>query len=262
MKKFKHLPSGDIYEEGTNAYSETFFFRGARIPLSVVTSGKDWEEIKEIKENNEYIIISFKDSCTIYNLKKDGRYANNDSLDGSTVDQMLSYSFVKINSIKRISDEQIFSIGDNVVFNKIHKFIIEKFYFDCNNNHLLCSNNAGTGHVNISKIEKIKEPIFTTEDGVDIYEGNKYWVMRTDKFPIVSFHWKVDGKPNKGRDNIKYAQIANTKNGVYWFSTKEKAEEFIIFNKPCLSINDVLKLKKIIFNHWDDELKQMVKSKL
>lgn len=45
------------------------------------------------------------------------------------------------------------------------------------------------------------------------------------------------------------------------FSTKEKAEEYIIMNKPCLSINDVLSVgQRVIVD--EGKLKQIVKSKI
>jgi hypothetical protein len=57
-----------------------------------------------------------------------------------------------IHSVKRLSDGEIFSIGDDVTNPncKSQTFTITKFYPDCENNHLL----AGDGHINITKIEK------------------------------------------------------------------------------------------------------------
>jgi len=101
-----------------------------------------------------------------------------------------------------------------------------------------------------------KEKLFCTEDGVDIFEGDVYW-------------------KNNGWLNVKIF-IAHNKMKVSdfnidkKFSTKEAAEEYVLMNKPCLSINNVLNLlefdyskklkhnlRKIKFN-----LTQFVKTKL
>ena len=47
-----------------------------------------------------------------------------------------------------------------------------------------------------------------------------------------------------------------------YFSTKEKAEEYILMNKPCLSINDLQFLKREAIIYWDNKLKDLVKTKL
>ena len=57
---------------------------------------------------------------------------------------------------------------------------------------------------------------------------------------------------------------ANT--GNKYFSTKETAEEYILMNKPCLSITDILNIK-VFGSHLNSswiiaQLKKLVKSKL
>lgn len=68
--------------------------------------------------------------------------------------------------------------------------------------------------------------------------------------------------------NTKIQEEAR-KNGVLWFSTKEAAEEYILMNKPCLSIQEIVDMEKWI--RKDDSFsgsrmvstfKTMVKSKL
>jgi len=72
---------------------------------------------------------------------------------------------------------------------------------------------------------KLDIPLFKTEDGVDIFEGDKvYFVNITNQ-----------------RFNIDICLQADLyKSHLLYFSTKEKAEEYILMNKPCLSINNVL----------------------
>jgi hypothetical protein len=36
--------------------------------------------------------------------------------------------------------------------------------------------NGTSRHGYVKNIQKVKKPLFTTEDGVEIFEGNDYWV--------------------------------------------------------------------------------------
>ena len=107
-------------------------------------------------------------------------------------------------------------------------------------------------------INKIKPVLFKTEDGVDIFETTAvHWVVVTNKsinknVPYYLYELKF----------CKAHLKLDLKNEYKLFSTKEKAEEYIIMNKPCLSINDIQKLKNIVFKDWDSYLKQTVKFKL
>lgn len=70
-----------------------------------------------------------------------------------------------------------------------------------------------------------KKPLFTTEDGVDIYEGDDYYRVNTN--------WNLATLTMGERFSNSYA-------GAKFFSTKEAAEEYIDRNKPVFSKNDIL----------------------
>ena len=75
-------------------------------------------------------------------------------------------------------------------------------------------------------IKKVK--LFCTGDGVDIFEGDKvYGVEVINNFKLLII------------ENCIMKTTHNPKHCIY-LSTKEKAEEYILMNNPCLSINDVL----------------------
>jgi len=113
------------------------------------------------------------------------------------------------------------------------------------------------------RIEKFKEskqpkPLFTTEDGVEIFEGNEYWYIMDC---VNNGKWEIQKKTAHGTGhNSKHIR----------FSTKETAEEYILMNKPCLSLKDVVEQwhkawgaeslfeKSTMFHHY----KNFVKSKL
>lgn len=93
--------------------------------------------------------------------------------------------------------------------------------------------------------EPKKVPLFVTKDGVDIFEG--------DKFYTIDSNFKIQFTFG-GEDEVNNA----------WFN-KEKAEEYILINKPCLSINDVLSFtfpQSLDRQLFTGGLKKIVKSKL
>lgn len=105
--------------------------------------------------------------------------------------------------------------------------------------------------------EQVKPPIFTTEDGVDIYKGDIYYGLRIAKIDFLKLEiYPFSGNFFSGKDSsFKY------------FSTKEAAEEYILLNKPCLSINDIRPLLTYCNNNYTNidllikKLKELVKSK-
>lgn len=156
-----------------NATAELYFSN----PVGYAFNEKDinkysefWEEVE--KEN--YEILEFTDITgnIIYYQNKNGDFLSKGG-HPFTLEKELAWTKQgrrKISKVKRRSDGEIFTIGDRVRIKKLQydgSFIISKFYFDCNNGHLLCNGEkSGNGHVNITKIEHCKNSLFTTEDGV------------------------------------------------------------------------------------------------
>ena len=152
--------------------------------------------------------------------------------------------------IKRLSDgkEEIFTIGD-----KTNNGTISKFEIDSNGVRVFFEEKPKNYHVSLNSIKHVKQPLFTTEDGVDIFEGDEVvcfdkedWITRNEKYKFQPFDVK-------------------DKNYLF-FSTKEKAEEYILMNKPVLSLTDLKNLG--IFNETDYckrmwiTIKELVKQKL
>ena len=133
----------------------------------------------------------------------------------------------KICSVKRLSDGAVFTVGDKVVFHSTEYFedsvVIIKDFFDRDEfidvrseNNVVCSLNNISHH---------KKPIFTTEDGKDIFEGDEYWCVHSYDFFL--------------RDYIAETGIYNK--NYKRFSTKEAAEEYIRNNKPMYTLKDIEK---------------------
>lgn len=117
-------------------------------------------------------------------------------------------------SIKRKSDDCLFSIGDQT-----NKGVIKGF------RELTCFIEITTDK-GIFYLEELSErtKLFKTEDGVDVFEGDDCWSVLKDTL-------KLGGKVN-------YNNQHPYKHALY-FSTKEKAEEYMLLNEKLLSIKDI-----------------------
>ena len=164
---------------------------------------------------------------------------------------LLSCNGNKIHSVKRLSDGEIFTIGDKVnMFNGIA--IITSFRILPNNEFVIDFDNKCSG-IGIKNITKAKTPLFTTEDGVDIFEGDTYYKVVNESFQLLIMERASKGESLRSKV----------------FSTKEKAEEYILLNKPCLSLKDVASIYPGINKSHPDKpssqserLKNLVKSKI
>jgi hypothetical protein len=206
-----------------------------------------WEEVIE----KDYEILTFTHNTS------DGVVKVSKTDLALTVEEFLKNKCWKIHSVKRLSDGEVFTIGDHI------RLIKQSCYFkieslEINGNSITINKYLNT----IDCYTKYKQPLFTTEDGIDVFEGDKPWVAclnNDDDEHIYQWRGQTTGFL-KGDSPINTLKI---------FSTKKAAEEYILMNKPCLSIND---LKEIFI--WGsnnesrssasiiDKLKQLVKSKL
>lgn len=176
----------------------------------ITNNPKYWEEIVE----KDYEILEYRNNSILKKIKNYKDYI-----------KLINYSkqFWHIYKVKRLSDGKIFTVGDKVLLlgyntpNTIKDFS-------------LTDNILYVNGVRLSSVKIYKKPLFTTEDGVDIFKGNKYFTVGIKNvkhlFKIVGPY--VNPKATEPTGDILY------------FSTKEAAEEYILMNKPCLSINDLL----------------------
>jgi hypothetical protein len=240
---------------------------------NVINNPEFWEEVIE----KDYEILSFKRNGNFFSteqqklatLQKDGSYLHMRLLSttgGSSLEFMLKNKFYDIHSVKRLSDGEIFTVGD-IVNRPCYKkpFKIKHFHIqNCkpptiwlhsmdfvegNCTHTLDEN------CTLEKAIKFKKPLFTTEEGVDIYEGDNYYGV-TNEFKIFY-------------NNSYMFSTNDLKNDNKRFSTKKAAEEYILMNKPCLNIKDILptiglwnNTTYVDLNLITKKLKELVKSKL
>lgn len=268
-----------------------------------------WEEIVE----KDYEILSFIHNGehqvkidTIIKIK-------NGFLDSTSqklpLEHYLNAKCWNINSVKRLSDGEVFTVGD-VVDERLSNYkshTISKFRIHFN--ELCIYSVKGSLNVNLQLcfLNKLKQPLFTTEDGKDVYENDfVFETINDEKYFKVSFTKNsiMTGKNSRkyfsteklAQDYINSTKVLFcTEDGVdifegdlvyrvnragffifgngsgekmigkghdSWipYSTKETAEEYILMNKPCLSLGEVLNINgrtnRIAFKQ---ELKKLVK---
>ena len=160
---------------------------------------------------------------------------------------MCDYKF-NIYSVKRLSDGEVFTIGDRIK-NTNYPHISDKIY-----EISLVDNKIRVyyqGYDFLKNISHCKKVLFTTKDGVDIFEGDSYYNV---------YDFKICNKLTAKNPLSKHKKLV--------FSTKEAAEEYILMNKPCLSLKDV---NDILIEFWKKgkintgqyvDLKELIKSKL
>lgn len=210
------------------------------VMLDVLQQYKEfWEEVVE----KDYEILSFqlKDRLYTLNNKQSNIYCSGHIGDCICLSHYKQDDY-QIHSIKRLSDGEIFTIGDNTKYGCIDKFYIKRDY-------LLATTVLESFGRHLNHLEKIKQPLFKTEDGVDIYEGNYYYNIN-----CLINQSRIKATPS-------HTKTFNTINHNKCFSTKEKAEEYILMNKPCLSLNDIH--NKLTLDYYNLEwIKELVKQKI
>lgn len=237
MSEYKHKKTGHIAKPGNNvAYrilSDDRLITEGYIDKRYVEDSLDWEKIVK----KDYLVTSLSHRHATHNfILFNGTWITNDtrteSLYGSDIKPLMEADW-KMHSVKRLSDNQEFSVGDEIVI--MGSAIIYKIRSikEINNVLWITTENLGrlfAGDTQLSCIESYKPVLFTTEDGVDIFKWGTYlyWIIRkVDTWSPLYLRWVTVTQSNytsclKDKVNPEYKV----------FSTKEAADEFIEKNKP------------------------------
>lgn len=293
MKKFKNKNTGEVVRYTTQGYYRTE--EGVAVPSRFIEDSCDWEEV--IKK---FEILSFKSISVpdyILFLGEEGYVSAKGDYEVPLEDMLANNNFV-IHSVKRLPDSEIFTIGDKVKDGKygVSDTIKRLSISNCGETIYVATTNMSWGQY-IEHILKIKEPLYTTYDGVDRYEyGQEYWVIynkysyplrvcelhfegcfkeRPEVYKIFStekaaLEYERSIKPKclfKTEDGVEvfcedsywcvnidlwsiWKQTAKEKtmlnNNVRAFSAEELARDYLVMNKPILSLNELL-------SAWDSE---------
>lgn len=182
---------------------------------------KDYEILSFIVDSNKVILTRRQNNlfASVRSNVTNGFYSEEDILSNDpkrvdwieNSDDKYGYS---IYSVRRLSDGEIFTIGD-----KTNQGVI--------NNILLVDNNIlFNQYVNSFKnIQHVKQPLFTTEDGVEMFAGQIICSVHIETHTIQDRGLLcLDFKPN---------------NDYKYFSKREKAEEYIKLNSIRYSLKDI-----------------------
>lgn len=229
---------------------------------------KDHPEFWEKVPDNTYKILSFKpnnkcpDLWTEFDTNKWCRNHNGFAATSPyTLAEILQNPRYSIYSVQRLSDGEIFTIGDQVRYvdpSSYKYFIIFDIYITSADRILLRSKGCQICKY-LEKVKLIAKPLFKTEDDVNIFEHSVYHSVYLPTFEYVGRH--IAEIPNNG----KYTNRDTCKT----FSTKEKAEEYVLMHKPCLSIKEIAPIfgmyhldnSKTSLDRLTEKLKDLVKSK-
>lgn len=126
-----------------------------------------------------------------------------------------------IKSVRRLSDNEVFSINDITDMGKICGFTKQE--------EVLFVNYEGASrHSLLSFVKKSKQSLLTTEDGKQLYNGDFVYGVS-----LVASSGDMILKCRVPFD--KYRKRANRK----WFSTNEAAEKYINLHKQRFSLKDI-----------------------
>lgn len=214
---------------------------------------KDYEILSFSYEDK--VFTTLRDNGKYFSASSPNKFDPNGYFCGHTKEQELNFGG-KVHSIKRLSDGEIFTVGDEFTSLGLRTYKISKIDFSTHPVHkdVIGLYFDDYQHILLKVAEHVKKSLFTTEDDVDIFVGDSYWVLNTKVNDWIF-------EENAARDNINYfykdkSYASQTK--IYYFSTKEAAEEYVLMNKPCLSVNDLLNSGFLM----REELIKLVKSKL
>jgi len=224
-------------------------------PWSDNIKGIITDSYKLIKEVvvKDYDILSFKVYDMILIKDSRGIYIQKDSCYPCTCSKsyMLNNPKIyKIYSVKRLSDNKVFTIEDRITAFTTHLKnvqIIKNFSINEDGNLIVHTNWTNKNGLNLKKVEHWRKPLFTTEDGVDIFKGDSYCKVNNYSNYSMVRGFKAEG----GHNNFKGLK----------FSTKEAAEKYIMFNKPLLSLRDICCYKEVKYELYS-KLINLVKSRL
>ncbi len=192
MKKYKHAKLGITAEwfkkfamYATEINGSTLHY----LDKILVENSNDWEEIKE--EPN-YLITAFRDagSETILKINPNGCYSERPDYASNNLEEMLfgeisveDGSF-EIYSVKNSKGEE-FTIGDKINASTLKNATIKSFAIIDKTMVVYCD--IKTNFLDLEWCSKVKTPIYTTTDGVDIWEGYSVtlYLLNKDLAPCI-----------------------------------------------------------------------------
>ncbi len=165
---------------------------------------------------------------------------------------LIAHKYFAIHSVRRLSDKEVFVVGEEVIFDnymdlKIASFkIIEKYIGVYTNSRQIALSIPISLNALSHVLKPVKKVLFTSFDGVTIYAGD-------DVFLLTEISWIIK------KVAAPYDPFYGVRSQFKYFSTKEKAEEFVTMNRPVLSVQEIMDLPNTGFV---EHLKKLAKEKI
>jgi hypothetical protein len=200
-----------------------------------------WGELWEVLE------FQRTDIDHSFYLKEDGCYYVKNDTEGNVpmyLEDLLNYDkhnkvsvkngTLTIHSIKRKSDQATFTVGHKVIWdNDDEKVEIEIKSIEVMDALYFVIKNGGKIYANECSPIPPKQPLFTTHDGVDVFDGDWIHFVNKTNFYIESYKCAVNSHSTFSDNHLR-------------FSSNDAAVEYVKLNKPCLSIQNILDSGAII----------------
>lgn len=176
-----------------------------------------WEEVIDL----DYEIISYVAKDNPKNITTQRRGGQ------------LHENYWKIHSVKCLLNREVFTVGDKIKVTEcgsvknIDSIIIRDGNTYSKEGVWILYN---TGGCHLDDVTKVKQPIFLTHDGKDIFEGDTVWYV--NKVSIYSDFFMASL-------TVKFRSDINA-----YFITKEDAEDYIERNKVLFTTADGVGIKK------------------
>lgn len=191
-----------------------------------------WEKVVE----KDWKILSLNIDNSLVTYNNHGRWGNRKNIQECTLEWLLKEHPNSIHSVKR-KDGEIFSVGDICDGTSYKRRQILEFKIDQNGelSAIQCC-----GNTSLNDLTHSKEPILITEDGVEMFKGDKVYPVAVGVNPsfityeVINQRWEV----------MRY--FMNNKDFKY-FSTQEAQRKFIEENKPVYSKKDMLDFGNYVF---------------
>ena len=262
-RKFKHNKTTHYATETESCYElsvemQAGYFNPViglnTLPKWVVENSSDWTEVFE----KDWEIVSYrsKSGLTFWRMP-DGLFTDSPISIGSEQRDIMPESCFWseqwfIHSVKRLSDGEMFTVGDTVQVGGEIEHI--KFFSEATFSLRVYFKSKHTW-AELPFISKpTRTPLFVTEDGVEVFGGDTFWTVDKKDF------------------TLQERQIKNVQQGNLWvcvsiqfytcFSTESAAQDFIVLNKPCLSVQDLAEVTFPFNENVINRIKQLAVEKL
>jgi hypothetical protein len=219
-----------------------------------------FDQFKPVEEKKpEWEILAFsRDECTdLLTLGNKNRYNMRHLMYRPTMEEALREPGFNIYRVKRLSDGEVFAIGDYTDIGYIRSFEIryngEQMWLKCD-----CDNGTDIKYAT-KKCALKSSPIFITEEGKELFNKEDM---------VYSVCPKSTWETREFTAGQMKTSIENYGGWKAWkhFSSSELREQYILENKPVLSYKDIHEIDHAGNGKYlaitEVRLKNLVKSKL